>query len=157
MKYEISDLINEKYIYGLTILRIHQKVNKGVIFRMILKISISANFIIHLLFIIFNSMGTIILCSDFNNDYYNNNNKIYLSKSIRIITPYYLVEKLHLNNLLYIIICTILMIIYIILVIYSYYLLYKTHNFHISEVYSIKVNIIIIIIHHIIYIFFIYN
>jgi hypothetical protein len=46
MKYEISDLINEKYIYGLTILRIHQKVNKGVIFRMILKISISANFII---------------------------------------------------------------------------------------------------------------
>ena len=156
MKYEISDLINEKYIYGLTILRIHQKVNKGVIFRMILKISISANFIIHLLFIIFNSMGTIILCSDFNNDYYNNNNKIYLSKSIRIITPYYLVEKLHLNNLLYIIICTILMIIYIILVIYSYYLLYKTHNFHISEVYSIKVNIIIIIIHHIIYIFFSY-
>ena len=151
MKYEISDIINEKYIYGLTILRIHKKVDKRVIYRMILKISISDNFIIHLLFIIFNSMGTIILCCDFINDY---NNKIYLSRWIRIITPYYLVVKLHLNNLLYIIICSIIIIINIILVIYFYYLLYKTNNFHISEVYSIKVNFIIIVICHIIYIFF---
>lgn len=153
MKYEISDIINEKYIYGLTILRIHQKVDKGVIYRMILKISISDSFIIHLLFIIFNSIGAIILCSDFKNDY---NNNIYLSKWIRIITPYYLVEKLHLNHMIYIIICSILMIICIILGIYFYYLLYKTNNFHISEVYSIKVNFIIIIINHIIYIFFSY-
>ena len=113
MKYEISDIINEKNIYGLTILRIHQKVNKGVKFRMILKISISDNFLIHLLFILFNSIATIILCSDFNNDY--NNNKIYLSKWIRIITPYYLIKNSNLNHLIYIIICSILMVLCIIL------------------------------------------
>jgi len=154
MKYEISDIINEKNIYGLTILRIHQKVNKGVKFRMILKISISDNFLIHLLFILFNSIATIILCSDFNNDY--NNNNIYLSKWIRIITPYYLIKNSNLNHLIYIIICSILMVLCIILGIYFYYLLYKTNNYHISEVYSIKVNCIIIVINHIIYIFFSY-
>ena len=38
MKYEISDIIQSKYIYGLTILRIHQKANKRVILKIILKI-----------------------------------------------------------------------------------------------------------------------
>ena len=151
MKYEISDVINDKYIYGLTILRIHKKVNKSVIFRMVLKIPICNYFIYFLLALIFNSMGLIILSCDFNNDY--SNNSIYLSKYIRIITPLYFIEKININNLSYLIICLIFMVICIIRSIYLQNLYRKTKSFHISEVYKINVNFIFIILNHLIYMF----
>ena len=154
MKYEISDVINDKYIYGLTILRVHKKINKSVIYRMILKIPICNYFIFFLLSLIFNSMGIIILSCDYNNDYSDNN--IYLSKYIRIITPLYVLKKININNLSYIIICSILIFICILRSLYLLLLFNKIKNLHLTEVYNIKVNFIINILNHLVYIFFSY-
>ena len=41
MKYEISDLLNDKYKYGLTLLRIHKKINKGIIPLLLMKITVT--------------------------------------------------------------------------------------------------------------------
>ena len=153
MKYEISDIINDKYIYGLTVLRIHNKVNKNVIYKILFKFLIKNSILIHLLFLIFNSMGMIVLCSDFVDDYDNN---LYLSKYLRILTPIFLIETFHIDNLTYIIICSILIIICILRCSYLFYLMYKTKNFQIPEIYNIKVNIIVNIINHLVYIFFSY-
>ena len=57
MKYEISDILNEKNKYGLTLLRIHKKADKGVTPYLILKLSFYDYFFIHILFIIVSSMG----------------------------------------------------------------------------------------------------
>lgn len=154
MKYEISDVINDKYIYGLTILRIHKKIDKSLIFRMILKIPITTSFVFFLISLIFNSIGIIILSCDFIHDY--NSNNIYLSKYIRFITPLYLLEKIYINNHSYLIICSVLMFICILRSIYCFYLFYKMKNLHISEVYNIKIHTIIVIINHLSYIFFSY-
>ena len=151
MKYEISEVINDKYIYGLTILRIHKKINKSILFRMVLKIPICNYFIYFLLALVFNSMGLIILCCDFNDDY--NINNIYLSKYLRIITPLYLLEKININNLSYLIICSVFIIFCILSNFYILNLYRKTNNFHISEVYKINVNFFAIILNHLIFLF----
>jgi len=150
MKYEISDIIQNKYIYGLTILRIHKKANKGVILKMVLKIPLYTNYFIHFLFLIINSMNIIILCGDF----IPNRNNTYLSTYLTFLTPFSIVEKLRLTNLSYLIICTIIIIVCIFRYLYLYYLQYKTKNYHITEIYNIKVNFIIVIINHIVYAFF---
>ena len=106
MKYEISEIINDKYISGSTILRIHKKISKEVIDKMIIKFSFSSSFVIYLIFIIFNSMYTFILCNDF---ILNFNNSYHISKFLRILTPFFYVEKLNINNLTYLIICSIIL------------------------------------------------
>ena len=108
MKYEISEIINDKYTSGSTILRIHKKISKEVIDKMIIKLSFSSSFPIYLLFIIFNSMYTFILCNDF---ILNFNNSYHISKFLRILTPFFYVEKLNINNLTYLIICSIILIV----------------------------------------------
>ena len=152
MKYEISDIIQNKYIYGLTILRIHKKADKGVTFKMILKIPIYSYFLVHFLFIAINSINTLILCGDF----IPNNENIYLSTVLRYVSPYFLVDVFHINNISYIIICFIIIIICICRYIYFYYLILKTKNYHLTEVYNINVNLIIVALNHIVYIFFSY-
>ena len=152
MKYEISDIIQNKYIYGLTILRIHKKAYKGVTFKMILKIPIYSYFLVHFLFIAINSINTLILCGDF----IPNNENIYLSTVLRYVSPYFLVDVFHINNISYIIICFIIIIICICRYIYFYYLILKTKNYHLTEVYNINVNLIIVALNHIVYIFFSY-
>ena len=154
MKYEISDVINDKYIYGLTILRIHKKIKKNIAFRMILKLPLTSFFIIFFLAILFNSMGIIIICCDFNYDYSENN--IYLSKYIRAISPLYIFEKIKINNISYLILCTILMILFIIRTIYLYNIYHKIKIIHPSEVYQIHITYIITILNHLLLIFFSY-
>ena len=152
MKYEVSDIIKNKYIYGLTILRIHKKADKGVIFKMVLKIPIYTYFLVHFLFLIVSSMNTLILCGDF----IPNSEGIYLSTWLKKLTPYFIVEKFHITNLSYIIICTFMIILCIIRYLYFLYLIYKTKHYHLTEVYNIKVNFIIVILNHIVYVFFSY-
>ena len=152
MKYEISDIIQNKYIYGLTILRIHKKADKGVTFKMILKIPIYSYFLVHLLFIVLSSINTLILCGDF----IPNNENIYLSTVLRYVSPYFLVDVFHINNISYIIICTIIILICICRYIYFYYLILRTKNYHLTEVYNINVNLIIVALNHIVYILFSY-
>ena len=152
MKYEISDIIQNKYIYGLTILRIHKKADKGVTFKMILKIPIYSYFLVHFLFLVINSMNILILCGDF----IPNSNSIYLSTVLSSISPYFIVNKFYINNLSYLIICTIIISICTCRYIYFYYLMRKTKNYHLTEVYNLKVNFIIVVLNHIVYILFSY-
>ena len=153
MKYEISDILNDKYKYGLTMLRMHKKANKGVLPFLILKISVYNHHIFHFLFIIISSMGLLILCNNFNPDY---KNQIYLSNWLRYFTPYSIVERLHISHFSYIIICLVIFVICIIRLIYIYHLIYKVNHFHSTEVYKIKENLIIRILNHIVYILFSY-
>ena len=76
MKYEISDILNEKNKFGLIKLRIHKKVDNHVLSNLIIMLTIYNNIIIHILFIIFSSIGLIILCNNFIPDF---NRYIYLS------------------------------------------------------------------------------
>ena len=152
MKYEVSDIIQNKYIYGLTILRIHKKADKGVIFKMVLKVPIYTYFLVHFLFLIVSSMNTLIFCGEF----LPNNKNVNLSTWLKKLTPYFIVEKFHITNLSYIIICTIIIIICISRYLYYFYLMYKTKHYHLTEVYNIKVNFIIVILNHFVYVFFSY-
>ena len=152
MKYEISDIIQNKYIYGLTILRIHKKADKGVTYKMILKIPIYSYFLVHFLFLLINSMNVLILCGDF----IPNSENIYLSTVLSSISPYFLVNKFYINNLTYLISCSFLITICTCRYIYFYYLIQKTKNYHLTEVYNIRVNFIIVVLNHLVYIFFSY-
>jgi hypothetical protein len=106
MKYEVYDMIDEKYQYGLTLLRVHNKIKYRILVKTLLILPIYNQIIINIIFLILNSMSTIILCCDFNND---ENQELYLSKYLYLLTPLGWIEKLHINNTSYIIICTILM------------------------------------------------
>ena len=153
MKYEISDILNDRYKYGLTMLRMHKKANKGILSYLILKISIYDYYIIHILFLIISSMGLLILCNDFYPDY---SQHIYLSNWLRYLTPYSFVKKLHISHFEYIIICLIIFIICIFRILYLYHLIYRVNHFHSTEVYNINENLIIRILNHISYVFFSY-
>ena len=153
MKYEISDLLNEKYKYGLTLLRIHNKANKGIIATLILKISMSDYTIIHFLFIIISSMGLLILSSDFSPDY---DKYMYFSSALRYLTPYNFIKKLQISHYAYIIICFIIFVICIIRILSTYNLIRNANNFHITELKNIKYNIIVRLLNHFLYIFFSY-
>jgi len=118
MKYEISEIINDKYICGSTILRMHKKIKKDVVYKIIFKFSFSSSFVIHFLFIIFNSMYTIILCNDL---ILNFKNSYHISKWLRVLTPFFSVEKINLDNLTYIIICIIILTIFILKMFYPSY------------------------------------
>ena len=155
MKYEISEIINDKYICGSTILRIHKKVNKEIIYKMLLKWSFSSSFLIHFLFIIFNSMNTFILCNEFIINFRKNDN-LHISRLLRILTPFYYAEKYNLSNTNYLIICSIILIIFISKMIYLYFFSYKIKNFYIKNVYKLKIPLVIIILNHFGYIFFSY-
>ena len=103
MKYEISDLLDDKYKYGLTILRMHGKANKSHLLPyIIMKLIICDNIIFLILYIILSSLGFIILSSDFIPDY---NKYKYLSTWIRFLTAFSFIEKLNISNYEYIIIC----------------------------------------------------
>ena len=153
MKYEISNILNDKNKYVLTISRMHKKVDKGILFFLLMKISISDSMIIHILYIFISSMGLLILSSDFIPNY----NKYYcLSTCLRILTPFSFVEKIQLTHFSYIIICSIIFIICFFRLIYIYYFNYKVNHLHITKVYNIKINSIINILNHMTYIFFSY-
>ena len=151
MKYEISDLLNEDNKNGLTMLRMHKKVDKGVLTHLILILIVSHNIIIHILFIIISSIGLIILCNDFIPDY---DNHIYLSDWLRHLTPFSFALKLKLSNLAYIIICVIIYVMCILRLTDIFYLIYKVKHFHNNEVYNIREKFIFQIMNHIAYIFF---
>ena len=153
MKYEISDLLNEKYKYGLTMLRMHKKADKGILFLLIFKLYAYNFYFIHILFIIISSMGLLILCNDFIPNY---KKYIYFSNWLRYLTPHYLVKKLHISNNSYIIICSIIFFICILRILYTIKLIYKINHFQTTEVYKIKENIFVKILNHIVYIFFSY-
>ena len=151
MKYEISDILNEKNKYGLTLLRIHKKADKGLTPLLILKLSVYDYYFIHILFIIVSSMGILILCNDFIPDY---NNYIYLSNWLRYLTPFSLAQKLKMTHFAYIIICSIFFIICIIRLGNTIYLMKRASKYHTTEVYNIKENLLIRILNHIVYVFF---
>ena len=153
MKYEISDLLKERYKYGLSILRIHKKANKGVILFLTLKLVIYDNIIIHILFSIISSMGLLILSNDFIPDY---NKYYYLSNTFRFFTPFSITEKLNISHYSYIILCLLIIIICIIRLIYLINFIYKINHFRITDIYNIKMNKFIIILNHIVYILFSY-
>ena len=153
MKYEISDILNDKYKYGLTMLRMHKKANKGVLPFLIFKISVYDYHFLHLLFIIISSMGILILCNNINPDY---ENYLYLSNWLRYLTPFSLVERLHITHFSYIIICLVIFVICISRLIYIYHLTYKVNHFHSTEVYKIKENLMVRILNHIVYVLFSY-
>ena len=154
MKYEISDLLDDKYKYGLTILRMHGKANKSHLLPyIIMKIIICDNIIFLILYIIISSLGFIILSSDFIPDY---NKYKYLSTWIRFLTAFSFIEKLNISNYEYIIICSIIFIICIIRLIYMYIFIYKVEHFHNKDVYKIQINIFTLILNHIVYALFSY-
>ena len=153
MKYEISEIINDKYNCGSIILRIHKKINKEVTDKMIIKFSFSSSFAIYLLFIIFNSMYTFILCNDF---ILNFNNSHHISKFLRILTPFFYVEKLNINNLAYLIICSIILIIFILKILYLSYFSYKVKKLYRKDAYNLKLPLVVIILNHFGFIFFSY-
>ena len=66
MKYEIYDMLDEKYQYGLILLRVHNKINHRLLVKLLLILPIHNQIIINLIFLIINSISTITLCSDFN-------------------------------------------------------------------------------------------
>ena len=153
MKYDLSNIVNDKYKFGLTILRMHKKVNKGVLPFLIMKKIICQNILIYIIYIIISSLGFIILCSDFIPDY---NKYKYLSSWLRVLTPLSFIEKLKLSHLSYIIICFIIFVICISRLLYMYYLIHKANHFHSTEINNIKINGFILILNHIEYIFFSY-
>ena len=153
MKYEISDLLNNKNFLGFTMLRMHKKANKGVLSLLIFKQSICHHFIVHFLFILISSMGLLILCSNFVPNY---DKYIYLSNWLRYLTPFFIVEQLKISHFVYLIICSIIFILCFIRILYIIYFIYRINNFHIIEVYKIKENIVFSILNHIVYIFFSY-
>ena len=153
MKYEISDLLNDKYKYGLTKLRMHKKVNKAIIPILILKLSASDYIIIHVLFIIISSLGSLILCNDFIPDY---NNNIYFSNWLRYFTAFSLISKLKLSHHGYIIICSIIYIICLIRMLIEGKLIYNIYHYHRTEAYKLKENFIARILNHIVFISFPY-
>jgi len=155
MKFEISEIINDKYICGSTLLRIHKKVKKEIIYKMLLKWSFSSSFIVHLFFIIFNSMDTFILCNEIIINFRKNEN-LYISRFLRILTPYYYAEKYNLSNTNYLFICSIILIVFISKIIYLYYFSYKIKNYNINKVYKLKIPLVIAILNHFGYIFFSY-
>ena len=153
MKYEISEINNDKFTCGSTILRIHKKIKNEIAYKMILKFSFSNSFAIHFLFIIFNSMYTIILCNDFILNFKNN---FHISKQLRILTLYFYVEKSNLNNLAYLIICNIILIIFIFKLLYLSYFSYKIKKLYRKDAYNLKIPLIIVILNHFGFIFFSY-
>ena len=153
MKYEIYDLLNDDNKYGLTILRMHKKADKGVLINLILKLIVCRNIIIHILFIIISSIGLLTLCNDFIPD----DKHLYLSTYLRsYLTPYSFVEKLQLSNLAYIIICLIIYFLCILRLLDIIHLIYRLKSCHITEVYNIRERLIFRITNHIAYIFFSY-
>jgi hypothetical protein len=98
-------------------------------------------------------MGLLILCNNFYPEY---KNQIYLSNWLRYLTPFSIVERLHISHFSYIIICLIIFVLCISRLIYIYYLTYKVNHFHSTEVYKIKENLIIGILNHIVYVLFSY-
>ena len=153
MKYETSDLLNESYKFGLTLLRIHKKASKGIISFLIMKLTINGNIIMHILFIIISSMGLLILSNNFIPDY---NKHKYLSNILRLLTPFYITEKLNLSHHSYIIICFLIMIFCIFRYIYLAHFIYKVNHVHINHIYNIKMNVFVIVINHIVYVLFSY-
>ena len=153
MKYEIYDMLDGKYQYGLSLQRVHNKIKYKLIVKTLLILPIHNQIIINILFLIINSMSLIILCCDFN---YEEKNEINLSKYLKILTPLGWVEKLHIDNLSYIIICIIMMILCIIRSIYLLYTAVKINHIHITQIYDIKINPIINFLNHVVYIIFSY-
>ena len=151
MKYEIYDMINEEYQYGLTILRVHNKIKHQLIVKALLILPVHNNLVINLIFVIINSMSTITLCSDFNNVKKQN---IYLSKFLNLFTPLGWAEKLRIDNLTYIIMCSIIMFLCLIRTLYLILITIKIKDIHITQVYDIKINKIINILNHIVYCIF---
>ena len=155
MKYEpaLSDIMNDKNKYNLTILRMNKKANKGVLFYLIMKVSIYNYIIIHILFIIISSIGLLILCNEFNPDHHKYK---YLSNWIRLITPYTLVKTLKISHLTYIIICSVIIVLCLIRNLKLVKLMFEVKKYHILDNQNIKINNFIVIINHIVYIFFSY-
>ena len=150
MKNEISDLNKNKY--ELALLRIHKKIKKEILYKMNIKNYIYNSFKINFLFIVLNSIHTIILCNDFIINY--NNSNLNYSKWIRFFTLYYLVEKLKISNETYLTICIILILIFLLKYIYFYYLSFITRNLNPRKIYKIKIPIIVVILNHFSYLFF---
>ena len=140
MKYEIYDMIDEKYQYGLTLLRVHNKIKLRVLVKTLLILPIHNQIIINIIFLIINSMGTIVLCCDFNDE---EEQEILLSKYLKILNPFGWVVKLNIDNTSYIIICTILMFLCIFRSLYILYIGIKINKVHITKIYNIKINPVI--------------
>ena len=153
MKYEISDILNEKYKYGYTILRVHKKANIGILGILISKKSTYNYTLIHFLFIIVSSMGLLILCNDFTPDY---DKYLYFSNILRYLTPFYIVKILNLSHFSYIVICAIIFLICIIRILNTFHFIQSANRFHVNEVNNIKYNIIVKLLNHFVYIFFSY-
>ena len=153
MKYETGDIIDEKYKYGLPILRVHNKIKYKHLVKTLLILPIHNQIILNVIFVIINSMSTIILCSDFN---YSEKQEIYLSKYSNVLTPLGWVEKLHVDNKTYIIMCIIIMIICLIRTFYLFYVLVQIDKVHITEVHEMRINKIVNVINHIVYVMFSY-
>ena len=137
MKYEFSDVINENYIYGLTLLRMHKKADIGVSSMMIMHICICKNVAVYLALIFIYSFPSLIFCGEFIPDYENNK---YLSEIFRYLTPYNYVKKLHLKHSTYIILVIVIILICICRNIYFGNIVYKAQNHLPSEVYNIRPN-----------------
>ena len=148
MNYEIYDMIDEKYQYGLIIQRVHNKINHKLLVKVLLILPIHNQIIINLLFLIINSISTITLCTDFN---YEEKQEIYLSKYLNLLAPFGWVEKLQMDNLSYLIICIILMFLCLVRSFYFIYMTVKINNIHITQIYNIKTNKLINILNHIVY------
>ena len=152
MKYDLYDMIDEKYQYGLTILRIHNKIKYRLLVKTLLILPVHNKIVINIIFLLINSMSIIILCSDFNYD----EKEIRLSKYLNYLTPLGWVEKFHIDNTTYIIICIIFMFLCLIRTTYLIYIAVRIKKIHITQIYNIRVNKIIDIMNHIMYVLFAY-
>ena len=153
MKYELYDMIDKKYEYGLKILRIHNKIKHSLFIKALLILPIHNNIIMNIFFLVINSMSTIILCNDFK---YEENQTVYLTKYLNFLTPYGWIERLSINNTAYLIICGIFIILCLIRTFHLLYITYRINRIHITKIYNIKINRVINIMNHITYIFFSY-
>ena len=153
MKYEINDMLDEQFKYGLTILRVHNKIKYKNLVKTLLILPIHNQIVVNILFVIINAMSTIILCSDFN---YEENQTIYFSKYINVLTPLGWVDKLHVDNTTYIIICIIIMILCLIRSLYLIYVFATINHVHITQIYDVKINNLINIMNHVVYVMFSY-
>ena len=153
MKYEIYDMLDEKYQYGLILLRVHNKINHRLLVKLLLIFPIHNQIIINLIFLIINSISTITLCSDLN---YEEKQQIYLSKHLNLLSPIGWVEKLQISNFSYIILCIVIIFLCLIRTLYFIYTIVKINNIHITQIYNIKINKIVNIWNYIVYCIFAY-
>ena len=150
MKFEPSDILNDKYKFDLIKLRVHNKVKYSIVSHLFLKQSITGYKFIHIAYIIISSIGLLIL----SNEFIPQEKQKYFSNYIREITIFSFAKRLKITHSTYLIICAIIFIICLIRLIAMIYFSYKSNSMDPFNNFKNKKSVIIRILNHIVYVLF---